>query len=336
MFYWKCIFYYHWTTYRWTFFKISTYFSDQYDPLTFNHSPATTIMQNQVYHLLIQLLTNHPNPKGMEWLDRQGTKISAAASPTPFFLAFSQVSRYFKKEKLMLSDQQIIQSSELVPGFQPQFWDQLQTARTALMCCFPQEKESWFAAMNQLFETADMNEHQALFAALPLMPYQEDLIPRAIDGLRTNISLVFDAIALNNPFPRTHFPEASWNQMVLKAVFMQRPLYRIDGLEERRNPALAAIARDFAHERWAAGRDVMPEIWRLVSPFVNDSYLEDLKKVLATNDDLQQKAALLCLRESVYPPAQELLDSYPDEVSKLGMGAIAWESIGLEFQRSRV
>jgi len=293
-------------------------------------------MQNQVYNLLIQFLAINSDPKGMEWLDKQAAKISAAANPAQFFLAFSQASRYFKKEKLLLSDEQTVQANELVPGFQPQFWNQLQTARTALMICFPHEKESWFAAMNQLFETADMNEHQALFAALPLMPYQEDLIPRAIDGLRTNISLVFDAIALDNPFPRAHFPEANWNQMVLKAIFMQRPLYRIDGLEEKRNPALAAIARDFAHERWAAGRDVMPEIWRLVSPFVDDSYLGDLKRVLATNDELQMKAALLCLRESAYPPAQEVLDSYPDQVSILDMDAIAWESIGLEFQGSRV
>jgi hypothetical protein len=204
------------------------------------------------------------------------------------------------------------------------------------MLSYPQEKVAWFAAMNQLFETADMYEHQALFAALPLMPFQEDLIPRAIDGLRTNISLVFDAIALNNPFPAKYFPEANWNQMVLKAIFMQRPLYRIQGLEGRRNLALAAIARDFAHERWAAGREVMPEIWRLVAPFVNEMYLEDLKKTLATGDDLQVKAALLTLRESAFTEAKSLLESYPDQVAALDMDAIAWESIGSEFQRTRV
>src|SRR5690606_6963163 len=195
---------------------------------------------------------------------------------------------------------------------------------------YPQDKKSWFEVMNQLFETADMNEHQALFAALPLMPFQEELIPRAIDGLRTNISLVFDAIALNNPFPERYFPEANWNQMVLKAIFMQRPLYRIQGLEERRNPALAAIARDFAHERWAAGRDVMPEIWRLVSPFLDEDSFEDLKTTMETKDNLQIKAALLALRESAYLPAKEILELYPDQVASLDMDAIAWESIGSE------
>jgi hypothetical protein len=293
-------------------------------------------MENQLTIFLTQLLERSANQKGLDWLSSQIEKISSNAIPSKFFLAFSQASRYFKKEKIEVSVEDSTKANQLVSGFQPEFWDQLQTARTILMLSYPQEKDSWFAAMNQLFETADMNEHQALFAALPLMPFHEELIPRAIDGLRTNISSVFDAIALHNPFPSRYFPEANWNQMVLKAIFMQRPLYRIQGLEERRNPALASIARDFAHERWAAGRDVMPEIWRLVAPFVNEQYLEDLKKTLETKDQLQIKAALLTLRESAYSPAKEILDSYPDLVATLDMDAIAWESIGSEFQLTRV
>jgi len=293
-------------------------------------------MQNQLAIFLAQLLESPANQKGLDWLQKQIEKISTEGVPSKFFLAFSQASRYFKKEKLELSSVQIAQADALVSGFQPQFWDQLQTARTVLMLSYPQVKDPWFTAMNQLFETADMHEHQALFAALPLMPFQEELIPRAIDGLRTNISLVFDAIALNNPFPAKYFPEANWNQLVLKAIFMQRPLYKIQSLEERRNLDLAAIARDFAHERWAAGREVMPEIWRLISPFVNEVYLEDLKKVLAIQDELQIKAALLALRESAFLPAKELLEHYPEQVASLDIEAIAWESIGSEFQRTRV
>lgn len=293
-------------------------------------------MQDQVSDFLTRLLQSRSNAKGLDWLGKQTQVISTAAVPVKLYLAFSQASRFFKKDKLTLSGEQIDQADHLAPGLQPQFWDELQTARTVLLQSYHAEKETWFNTINQLFETADMYEHQALFAALPVLPFQEDLIPRAIDGLRTNISLVFDAIALNNPFPAKYFPEANWNQLVLKAIFMQRPLYRIKGLEERRNPALAAIARDFAHERWAAGRDVMPEIWRLISPFVDENYMADLKKTLQTQDDLQMKAALLALRESAYLPAKELLESYPDQVAALDMDTLAWESIGSEFQRTRV
>ena len=293
-------------------------------------------MQEKVSDFLLQVLQTTENSKGLDWLDKQTQKITSEATPAKLFLAFSQASRFFKKEKPVLTAHQTGQADQLCSGFQPQFWDGLQTARTVLLLSYQADKETWFKTVNQLFETADMYEHQALFAALPVLPFQEDLIPRAIDGLRTNISLVFDAIALNNPFPAKYFPEANWNQMILKAIFMQRPLYKIQGLEERRNPDLAAIARDFAHERWAAGRDVMPEIWRLVAPFVDEMYFADLQKTLETKDELQMKAVLLAMRESAYSPAEKQLAAYPGLVAGLDIEAKAWESIGEEFQQTRV
>ena len=149
------------------------------------------------------------------------------------------------------------------------------------------------------------------------------------------MTVIFDAISLNNPFPANYFPEANWNQMVLKAVFMQRPLYRIQGLEERRNLSLANIASDFAHERWAAGRPVMAEIWRLVVPFLNEKFLADLKKAISSEDLLQIKAAVLACIESDFAPAKELASHYPEIVKEIESGAVSWEKIGIEFQ-SRV
>jgi len=288
--------------------------------------------QKLTIDFLQEILQNRAEKTSLDWLAQQVQKIQSLGSSTSFFLAFSQASRYFKKSPLNLSLEQIQAASDLVPGFDPSHWDLLQTARTSLLLHFPQEKNSWFKAINQLFETADMHEHQALFAALPILPFQEDLIPRAIDGLRTNISSVFDAIALNNPFPAQYFAEANWNQMVLKAVFMQRPLFRIHRLEERRNLSLATIASDFAHERWAAGRPVMAEIWRLVVPFFDQNFLQDIQKVIASGDLLQIQAAVLACSESDFAPAQALAASHPDILSKIQTGQINWQRIGIEFQ----
>ena len=288
--------------------------------------------QKLTIDFLQEILQNRTEKTSLDWLAQQAQKIQSLGSSTSFFLAFSQASRYFKKSPLNLSLEQKQAASALIPGFDPSHWDLLQTARTSLLLHFPQEKTSWFKAINQLFETADMHEHQALFAALPLLPFQEDLIPRAIDGLRTNISSVFDSIALNNPFPAQYFPEANWNQMVLKAVFMQRPLFRIDRFEERRNLSLATIASDFAHERWAAGRPVMAEIWRLVVPFFDQNFLQDIQKVLASGDLLQIQAAVLACSESDFAPAQALAASHPEILSEIQTGKINWQRIGIEFQ----
>lgn len=283
-----------------------------------------------------KIIENRAEEKSISWFRQKAEQAENSSSNSSFFLAFSQASRFFKKENLGLSLEERKEANSLFAGFEPCYWDLLQTARTYLLLNFPQEKERWFSAINQLFETGDMYEQQALYAALPMMPYQEELLSRAIDGCRTNMTLIFDAIALNNPFPAKYFPELNWNQLVLKSIFMQRPLYRIQKLDERRNPALAAIASDFAHERWAADREVMPELWRLVVPFINEKFTSDLKKVLASSDQLEVEAGLLALFGCNSEVAKQLLQGHNEEVMAIEYGEITWDKIGKDFQEKRV
>lgn len=286
----------------------------------------------EIKRFLEQILEKRVEEKSFIWFKQKAEQIENTKANTGFFLAFSQASRYFKKENLALSETEKVEAAALAPGFDPSHWDLLQTARTFLLLSFDREKEEWLAAVNQLFETGDMYEQQALYASLPLMPFPEELLSRAIDGCRTNMTLIFDAIALNNPFPAKYFPEANWNQLVLKSIFMQRPLYRIQKLDERRNPALADIASDFAHERWAAEREVMPELWRLVAPFINEKFIADLKKVLASKDQLEVEAALLTLFGCNSEVAKQLLQGHNEEVMAIEYGEITWEKIGRDFQ----
>jgi hypothetical protein len=292
--------------------------------------------ENEKSELFYQLLAEGADEKSLNWIRIQGERIEKSGDSNSLFISFSQASRYFKKASISPSKDIEEQLHANYANLEVSYWNLLQIARTYLVMKLPSGKEKWFKTINQLFETGDLYEQQALFAALPVLPFQKELIPRAIDGLRTNISVVFDAIAMNNPFPSTYFPEANWNQMVLKAIFMQRSLYRIQNLEKRRNSALADIARDFAHERWAAGRDVMPELWRLIVPFVNDSFQKDFEKVLATKDPLQINAAALAIHESDFAPAKKLLAPYEEVNQAIQKGEITWESIGSEFQLTRV
>jgi hypothetical protein len=289
-----------------------------------------------VQEYLKKALSDNSGPESLVWLEEQVEKITHSTSPNAFFLAFSKASRHFKKETLSTDLGALSLDDPGMLPFSLSHWDSLQAARTFLLLQLPQEKTSWMTTVQQLFETADMYEQQALYAALPLLPFAEDLLPRAIEGCRTNMSLVFDAIALNNPYPARFFPEANWNQLVLKAIFMQRPLYLIRDLDRRRNSALAAMAADFAHERWAAGRAVMPEVWRLLVPFMGSQYLDDLKKVLAATDATEQKAGALAAYQTNYAPAKELLATYPLLQEACATGAYRWEELGIEFQKNRV
>lgn len=282
---------------------------------------------------LLEILKLNAEPKSLDWLSLQKEKIGEDTSYMKFYLAFGMASRYFKKNLMELSETQIQEAKTLVEGFSPESWDQLQTARSYLLLHFGiSEASAWVGAINKLFETADMHEQQSLYAALPLMPFREEMVQRAVEGLRTNIASVFDAIALNNPYPSQYMEEGAWNQMVLKAVFMQRPLYRIQGADKRANPTLAKILVDFAHERWAAGRKVMPELWRFVGPYLDPQNLGDIEKVIYSSDPLEKNAALLACHESGFLPAKSLLKQFPKVQKDIQQGELTWEKIGMEFE----
>ncbi|MDP4849822.1 MAG: EboA domain-containing protein, partial [Verrucomicrobiales bacterium] len=102
-------------------------------------------------------------------------------------------------------------------------------AHILLLTLGKQDKATFLETIAALLNTADLREQAAIYSAFPLLPHQADLVEAAVDGLRSNIIDIFDSLALQNPFPATHFSKEEWNQMVLKAIFISRPIYKIFG-----------------------------------------------------------------------------------------------------------
>jgi len=243
--------------------------------------------------------------RGQAWLRAQLEKLP---SDQALYLAFSLAPRFTGKEPLHLAATQLQAAHQLRPGFDPRGWTTDQAARTLLLLhVLPADATSYAALLNNLFATADVSELVALYASLPLLPHPEAHAKRAAEGVRTSITSVFDAIALRNPYPRDYLPELAWNQLVLKAVFNARPLYQIVGLDDRANAPLAHMLLDYAHERWAAGRTLTPEVWRLVGPYLTSSTLPDMQRLLHSDDILQVQAGTLALAASGLPEAEALL-----------------------------
>ena len=133
---------------------------------------------------------------------------------------------------------------------------------------------------------------------------------RCREGLRSNITPVFCAVAHRNPYPVEQLAEDAWNQMVLKALFVGAELDPIEGLDARANPALSRMLCDYAHERWSAGRTISPELWRCVGPHADDAAVADLERALETSDDATRAAVLATLKTCPHPRAKELLASH--------------------------
>ena len=110
------------------------------------------------------------------------------------------------------------------------------------------------------YRSGALRERQSILRALAVLPSPGRFLAVALDGFRASTQPIFEAIACENPYPATYFPEASFNQMVLKAVFTEVALARILDLRDRVTPDLARMAADYASERAAAGRSVQCDL----------------------------------------------------------------------------
>jgi hypothetical protein len=216
--------------------------------------------------LLHKWLSRQVDPKGMTWLEEQCRKIEQGASDSVFFTTFSAVPRYLGKEdiELLLEDWSAI--AQIRPGWSPEDWSVDRVARALLLLSLPHASaDEYCQKLERVFNAADVGELVALYQALPLLPYPERFRLRAAEGIRSNMTAVFNAVALRNPYPAEYFDEIAWNQMILKALFVGSPLHLIHGLEARANPELSRMLLDYADERRAAHRSVSPELWELVN-----------------------------------------------------------------------
>lgn len=118
------------------------------------------------------------------------------------------------------------------------------------------DEERFASLLRRCWRRGDLEEQYAVLRALPDLCAPERHLLIAREGARSNVRRVFEAIATDNPYPSRWFDEASFDQMVIKALFVGAPLARIVGLEERRSPTLCRMAADFAAERRAARRAV--------------------------------------------------------------------------------
>ncbi|HLR25121.1 MAG TPA: EboA domain-containing protein [Fodinibius sp.] len=270
----------------------------------------------------------------VQWLKEQDEQLSGEGEDWVFFTSFSAAPRHTTKDALELAGKEKAEAANIRTGWQPEYWSVDQLARLYLVLSIAKrEKEAFLSLLDKTFVSSDMSEGVALYQMLPVLPYPGALKKRAAEGIRSNISAVFDAVALRNPYPTDYMGEDGWNQVVLKALFVGSPLYLIQGIDRRSNKKLASMLRDYAHERWAAGRSVSPELWRPVGPFAEDEFIDDLGRVLDNANKNKQYAALLALSESPSPQAKALTGQHQPLLREIGEQDITWDTIGREEHR---
>lgn len=278
---------------------------------------------------ILSWLESRISDDGLQWLTEKSNQIQKGSEDWEFFTSFSAVPRYTGKDSLNLTDEERKQAESLRKGWKPASWTADQLGRTLLVLSLAERrKEEFLDILDKTFISSDMGEAVALYQSLPVLPHPEELRGRAAEGIRSNITSAFNAVALRNPYPADYMDEDAWNQVVLKALFVGSPLYQIQGIDERANETLARMLLDYAHERRAAGRTVPPELWRPVGPFATGKVVDDLKLVLEQPDELNRQAAILALSASSSEEARQLLQEYNHLKEETEQAGVTWDDIG--------
>lgn len=242
-------------------------------------------------------------------------------------MAISLAARRLGKTDLALDAADHAAADAARPGWDPDGLSVDQAGRLVLVLAMADGDPGRFRErLDVLCSTAEVAELIAFYRGLPLYPEPEALRARAAEGVRSNLPPVFEAVAHRNPYPREQFDERAWNHMVLKALFVDSRLDPIAGLDGRVNPALAQMLRDYAHERWAAGRPVSPELWRCVGPVADDDALVDLERAL-DEDGPGARGAALALAASPHPGAAALLARRPELARAADAGELSWTAL---------
>jgi len=206
-------------------------------------------------------------PDGVNaWLAETVAAVSRAPGSETMARAFSSVARRLRDVRYAATSARLRASAfdlDKVPSIVT--WDASRAARTLLLLAATRNRspEACVDLIAGLFRHGDNNERAALLSALALLPFPEAYVEIAVEACRTNVVDVFEAIACDNPYPSSHFSDASFNQMVLKALFLGVAVDRIVGWRTRVNAELARMVADYAEERRSAGRRVPDDVERI-------------------------------------------------------------------------
>jgi hypothetical protein len=195
------------------------------------------------------------------WLD---AAMLAARGPEPGLLrAYTEASRRLGEAPLSVQRGPDAALPEALVSFPLEHWTIEDAGRLLLLLerhAAGTERHRYAAAAAACYEQGDMREQRSWLRGVGLLPDNQLFLPLAIDACRTSVVTLFEAIACENPYPASCFPDPNFNQVVLKAFFNGIAVERIVGLKSRLNPELARMASDYADERRAAGRPVPPDI----------------------------------------------------------------------------
>lgn len=275
--------------------------------------------------LLDAMIASRLEDDHLAWNEAAAAEIGAGAAFGRVAALLAMASRHAPRGGLDPTADELDRARGILPGWNPERWTTLEAVRARLLLSAPAQEDAAFVdLLEECFRYADEGELCALYRVLAHLPDGERFVWRAGEGCRSNMRHVFEAVACDTPYPSRHFDEPAWCQLVLKAIFIEAPLWRIEGLDRRLSHELARMALDYADERRSAGRAIPPSLWLCLGGHGGPRGLEAIGlEVTSEHAPSRGAAALALARAGAVGQLDDLLGRETDPVVRAAIEGAA-------------
>ncbi|MBX8608782.1 EboA domain-containing protein [Pseudomonas cichorii] len=203
---------------------------------------AALELRDEILTEQLQRFTRHLPISELQWWESALPQLAQNPSADTLVLLSSQCKRQLTEQ----------------PQADSAVWTKVQQARVLLLAqaLKHQEPGKRSPLLRQFYAWGDDQEKIAILKALDWFDAGGQCLDLALQAGRTHNSQVFAAIALDNPFPSSHYNERAFHQLVLKALSLGLDIRHLLGLPERRSSSLNQLALDLLEEQLAAERPV--------------------------------------------------------------------------------
>lgn len=191
----------------------------------------------------------------------------AVVDPERFELALVMAPRRLGRLPVLLDPDERRRLCAFDPGPAPDGWRLDQLARVAWLvgAAAALAPEALDERVEATWRRGDSLVAQAVLRALPWLPRPERFLAVALEGARSSLRPVFEALACDNQYPATQFHEVHFNEVVVKAIAADIAPERILGLGARMNAELRRLTRAHVALRRASGRSVPVALQRFAA-----------------------------------------------------------------------
>jgi hypothetical protein len=132
----------------------------------------------------------------------------------------------------------------------------------ALAAALADDRGRLATEVRDLYRFGDADERRAVILALHPTGLGDDLVDLVHDALRTNDPRL--VAAAMGPVGAASLDDDAWRQGVLKCLFTEVSLSLVAELDRRTDARLRTMVEAYAAERAAAGRDLSPDVLRML------------------------------------------------------------------------